>query len=84
VSWSPIKTLAAPIRSIWVRASPVACSRSRVRVERPDIRAVFQASPGSALNDTAGRLGLRVVLREQESYKRLSGLNVLVEHSPTG
>jgi len=30
------------------------------------------------------RLGLRVVLRRQESYKRLSGLKVFVEHSPTG
>ncbi len=40
--------------------------------------AVFPAG-AHALNNTAGRLGPRVVIRQQKSYKRLSGLNVLVE-----
>jgi len=41
--------------------------------------------PGArTLNDTAGRRGPKVVLRQQKSYKILSGLNVLVEQSPAG
>jgi hypothetical protein len=63
----------------------------RVVVLRSAHGSARKGSPGGvpgwsarAQRHRVGRLGPRVVLRQQKSYKRLSGLNALVEQSPTG